>query len=62
MVIRKAAFSGHPPKLADVAARRKLAEGGLEAIEASNDPMIQLARTVDRPARRVRTYTLQSSA
>jgi hypothetical protein len=42
-------------KLADVAARRKLAEGGLQAIEASNDPMIQLARTVDRPARRVRT-------
>ncbi len=42
-------------KLADVAVRRKLAEGGLQAIEASNDPMIELARLVDKPARRVRT-------
>ena len=42
-------------KLADVAVRRKLAEGGLSAIEASDDPMIQLARLVDKPARRVRT-------
>ena len=42
-------------KLADVAVRRKLAEGGLQAIEASDDPMIQLARMVDKPARKVRT-------
>jgi len=42
-------------KLADVAVRRRLAEGGLQAVEASGDPMIQLARLVDKPARRVRT-------
>ena len=42
-------------KLADVAVRRKLAEGGIKAIEASDDPMIRLARLVDEPARKVRT-------
>lgn len=42
-------------KLADVAVRRKLAEGGLKAIEASDDPMVLLARLVDKPARQVRT-------
>jgi hypothetical protein len=42
-------------KLADVAVRRKLAEGGVKAIEASDDPMIRLARLVDEPARKVRT-------
>lgn len=42
-------------KLADVAVRRKLAEGGMKAIETSDDPMIQLARLVDKPARQVRT-------
>ena len=41
-------------KLTDVAFRRKLAEGGLQAILASDDPMIQLARTVDKPARHYR--------
>jgi hypothetical protein len=42
-------------KLGDVAVRRQLAEGGLAAIEASNDPMIRLALLVDKPSRAVRT-------
>ncbi len=42
-------------RLADVAVRRQLAEGGMKAIEASDDPMIRLARLVDKPAREVRT-------
>jgi hypothetical protein len=41
-------------RLADVAVRRQLAEGGVKAIEASDDPMIRLARLVDKPAREVR--------
>lgn len=41
-------------KLKDVDVRRKLAEGGIKAIEASKDPMIQLARLVDGPSRDVR--------
>ena len=40
--------------LEDVALRKRLAEGGLEAVHASTDPMIQLARLVDMPARRAR--------
>jgi len=43
-------------KLADVAVRRKLAEAGSKGIEASDDPMIQLARLVDAPAREARTF------
>lgn len=44
-------------KLKDVAFRKKLAEGGREAVAASHDPMIELARLVDPPAREVRkTY------
>ncbi len=42
-------------KLADVAVRRQLAAGGIAAIEASQDPMIRLARLVDVPARNLRT-------
>jgi hypothetical protein len=41
-------------KLADVAERKKLFEGGLKAIEASKDPMIEVARLVDPAARAVR--------
>lgn len=41
-------------KLADVATRRALAQGGLPAVRASGDPMLALARLVDPPARAVR--------
>jgi hypothetical protein len=52
---RRAAELVRGTKLADVAVRRQLAEGGRSAIEASHDPMILLARLVDEPARQVRT-------
>ena len=52
---QRAAALVNGTRLADVAERRRLAEGGLQAIEASNDPMICLARLVDQPARDVRT-------
>ncbi len=42
-------------KLRDVAERKRLAEGGMKAIEASTDPMILLARMVDPEARRLRS-------
>ena len=41
-------------KLADPDARKKLAEGGRGAVEASDDAMIRLARLVDDEARQVR--------
>lgn len=41
-------------KLADVAVRKKLFEGGKAAIEASDDPMIKLAIAVDADARALR--------
>jgi hypothetical protein len=41
-------------KLADVALRKKLFEGGKAAVDASNDPMIALARLIDTEARQVR--------
>jgi hypothetical protein len=44
----------HETKLADLDVRRKLAEGGMKAIEASDDPMIKLALAVDPDARRLR--------
>jgi hypothetical protein len=44
----------HGTKLKDVAVRKQLADGGMKAIDASNDPMIELAKLIDPPARRVR--------
>ncbi len=41
-------------RLADVEVRKALWEGGAEAIKASDDPMIQLALTVDQDARALR--------
>jgi len=41
-------------KLADPAVRRQLWEGGQTAIDASNDPMIRIAKLVDPPSRAVR--------
>jgi hypothetical protein len=41
-------------KLKDVDVRKKLWEGGKSAVEAANDPMIELARAIDAPARAVR--------
>jgi hypothetical protein len=40
--------------LKDIENRKKLAAGGLKAIEDSNDPMIKLARSIDSEARAVR--------
>ncbi|MCC6862904.1 MAG: S46 family peptidase [Bryobacterales bacterium] len=41
-------------RLKDVSVRKKLAAGGQAAIEASDDPMIRLARLVDPAARKLR--------
>jgi len=41
-------------KVRDVAFRKKLYEGGAAAVKAANDPMIELARLVDEPARALR--------
>ncbi len=41
-------------KLKDVAVRKKLYKGGKEAVEASDDPLIHLARLVDKESRAVR--------
>jgi hypothetical protein len=41
-------------KLADAAVRKALWDGGLSAIEASDDPMIMLARKIDAEARAIR--------
>jgi hypothetical protein len=44
----------HGTTLKDVAVRKRLADGGLKAIQDSNDPMIQLARLIDPESRRIR--------
>jgi Peptidase S46 len=44
----------HGSKLRDVSERKRLYEGGAKAIEASTDPMIQLAKLVDDQSRHVR--------
>jgi len=41
-------------KLADPEVRKQLAKGGFEAIDASNDPMILVAREIDAKAREMR--------
>jgi Peptidase S46 len=41
-------------KVRDVAFRKKLYEGGASAVQAANDPMIELARLIDPEARAVR--------
>jgi hypothetical protein len=41
-------------KLKDVEFRKSLAAGGIKAIESSTDPMIMLARSIDKEARDVR--------
>ncbi len=44
-------------RLADVAVRKSLIEGGRAAVEASEDPLIQWARKLDAPYRELRTWT-----
>jgi hypothetical protein len=50
-------------KLDDVAVRKQLYEGGVGAVQGSNDPLIVLMRTIDPDAREVRkTYDDQVDA
>lgn len=46
-------------KLLSVENRRKIASGGIEAINSSDDPIIQLAKIVNPEVRRLRTITDQ---
>jgi hypothetical protein len=50
----RAAELVHGTTLKDVAVRKRLADGGLKAIQDSSDPMIQLARLIDPESRRIR--------
>ena len=50
----RAAELVHGSKLRDVAIRKQLADGGRKAIDNSNDPMIELAKLINPPARRIR--------
>jgi len=52
----------HGTMLKDVAVRKRLADGGLKAIDESTDPMIQLARQIDPEARRIRKVYEQQVA
>ncbi|MCY2986751.1 MAG: S46 family peptidase [Planctomycetota bacterium] len=52
--LERAAALVRGSKLHDVAVRKKLAEGGQAALESSGDPLLELARLVDGPARQVR--------
>ncbi len=50
-------------KLKDVSFRKQLYEGGAAAVTAAHDPMIELARLVDGPAREAReTFEAQDEA
>lgn len=49
--VERAAELVQGTKLGDVALRKKLYEGGAKAIDASTDPMIQLAKLIDGEAR-----------
>src|SRR5947209_16341446 len=62
----KAALNGRDPqqvahdavantKLDDVAVRKQLYEGGAQAVQASNDPMIKLLQSIEPTARQLRT-------
>jgi len=51
---RRAAALVEGCTLKDVNARKQIAEGGRKGIDASQDPMIQLAKLVDPDARRLR--------
>lgn len=51
---RRAADLIAKTRLADVSVRKKLAEGGIEVLQASDDPMVQLAQAVDGEARKLR--------
>ncbi len=44
----------HGTKVRDVAFRRKFYAGGAAAVKSANDPMIELARIIDREARALR--------
>jgi Peptidase S46 len=50
----RAAELTHGTRLKSVAERKRLYEGGLQAIQASTDPMVKLALLVDAEARKVR--------
>jgi hypothetical protein len=52
----------HGTALKDVAVRKRLADGGLKAVDDSTDPMIQLARQIDPEARRIRKVYEQQVA
>ncbi len=50
----RAAELVHGSKLSQVSERKKLFEGGKDAVAANNDPMIALAKLIDEEARKVR--------